>query len=110
MKPVVYIDDEPMLCRAIKMVFATAAIPVETFSDPAEALRFLADHEVAVVICDYRMPGLSGLDVLEKLPRPVPYYLVTGELEIPAPDGVVEVLEKPFPLQRLVEIARKHLD
>lgn len=110
MKPVVYIDDEPMLCRAIKMVFATAAIPVETFSDPAEALRFLADHEVALVICDYRMPGMSGLDVLEKLPRPVPYYLVTGELEIPAPDGVIEVLEKPFPLQRLVEIARKYLD
>ena len=110
MKPVVYIDDEPMLCRAIRMVFATAEIPVETFSDPSEALRFLAEHEVAVVICDYRMPGLSGLDVLEKLPHRVPYYLVTGELEIATPEGVIEVLEKPFPLQRLVEIARKYLD
>lgn len=110
MRSVVYIDDELMLCRAIKMVFTSAEIPIETFMDPAEALRFLADHEVAVVICDYRMPGMSGLDVLARLPRSVPYYLITGELELAAPEGVIAVLEKPFPLQRLVEIARKHLD
>jgi len=108
MKPVVFIDDEEMLCRAVRMVLSAAGIPIETFVDPALALTYLDEHEVTAVICDYRMPLLSGLDVLARLPRPVPFYLVSGELEIGHPDGVLAVFEKPFQMQRLVEVARQH--
>lgn len=109
MSCVVYIDDEPLLCKAMRSLLSGATVDVVTFVDPHEALVYLAEHPVDLVICDYRMPGLSGLDVLAQLPRPIPFYLVSGELEAPQPEGVLGVLDKPFPIAKLLEIVRRHL-
>jgi CheY-like chemotaxis protein len=106
---VVYIDDEPLLCKAIHKLLTASDIPVTTFVDPTEALAYLAANPVDVVICDYRMPSLSGLDVLARLPRPIPFYLVSGELEVVQPRGALGVLDKPFSLPRLLDIVLQHV-
>lgn len=108
--PVVYIDDEPMLCRAFRAVMSSAEIPVETFTDPLEALEYIGSHEVAVVFCDYRMPQLSGLQVLARVPEHVAFVLVSGDLDVATSAGqngrVDRVLSKPYRPDDLLSVAR----
>jgi len=112
---VVYIDDEPALCRATRMVFELMEIPVpiETFTDPFAALEFIRIQHVLLVICDYRMPGLSGLELLERIERDIPFYVVSGDLDVTRwTDGnprVTGVLAKPYRPERLLEIVHAHL-
>ena len=113
---VVYIDDEPALCRATKMVFELMAIPaaVETFTDPFAALEFIRANDVLLVICDYRMPKLGGLELLERIERDIPFYVVSGDLDVSRwtdeNPRVTGVLTKPYNLERLSEIVRSHLE
>lgn len=112
---VVYIDDEAVLCRATRMVFELLEPPIafETFADPALAIDFIRAHDVAIVICDYRMPKLSGLDVLARIDRQVPFYLLSGDLDVSrwadTNPRVTGVLAKPCRPERLIEVIRSHL-
>lgn len=113
---IVYIDDEPALCRALRMVFDVIKIdaPLETFVDPEAALAFIRTNEVRLVICDYRMPALSGLEVLARIERDIPFYVVSGDLDVNRFVGsnprVTGVLAKPYRPERLLELLRPHLD
>lgn len=108
---VVYIDDEPMLCRAFSAILMQRGIAVTTFTDSVAAIAHINSHPTALVICDYRMPRLSGLDVRAQIPDDIPFYLVSGELDVPMREGVKVsgILTKPFRIERLVEIVESHL-
>lgn len=111
---IVYVDDEPLLCKAFSSILRQEQIPVETFTQAGDALDFIRRNDVAVVVCDYRMPGLTGLELLERLDKDVPFYLVTGDLEIEqlatGRARVNGVLTKPFAPNLLLELARRHID
>ncbi|MDP1662071.1 MAG: response regulator, partial [Phycisphaerales bacterium] len=69
MPPIIFIDDEPIMCRAFSLALRRLGREVKTFTDPTLALEFLATSQrPAVVICDYRMPALTGLEVRQRLP------------------------------------------
>ena len=110
---IVCVDDEPALCRLFRALLSTTGASVETFTDPYQALEFLEGHEVALVVCDFRMPALSGLDLLARVHKTVPFVMVSGDLDVTklveGVRGVTAVLSKPFPPERLIEIARAHL-
>ena len=82
-----------------------------TFTDPVAAVAYLNAHDAVVVFCDYRMPAMSGLEVLARLRRPVPFYLISGDLwpsgAVAAP-GVTGTLAKPFPAEQLIEIVERY--
>ena len=108
---IVYIDDEPMLCRAFRAVLGSVNIPVETFTDAAAALAHIEANDVAAVFCDYRMPAMTGLDVLERVRRDVPFFLVSGDTDVVASvatkAGVSGVLSKPYrPAELLAMVQR----
>jgi two-component system C4-dicarboxylate transport response regulator DctD len=114
--PIVYIDDEPALCRATRMVLELAEppVPIETFTDPLAAIDYINANDVLAVICDYRMPKISGLQVLDKIRRDVPFYVVSGDLDIAQwTDGnprITGTLPKPYKadlLLRIVEALRQ---
>lgn len=66
---IVVVDDEPKICRGLQKLLAghkNWAVP-GAFGSAAEALDFLARHPVDVVICDIRMPELSGLALIRAL-------------------------------------------
>jgi PAS domain S-box-containing protein len=75
---------------------------VETVNDPRESLKYLKEADVDCVVCDYDMPELNGLDVLERVrdqdPK-LPFILFTGKgsEEIASEaisKGVTEYLQK----------------
>jgi len=70
---VLVVDDEPGVLRAVKRLLAgTADLEVETTPDPEQAIAILLERPPKVLVTDYQMPGLSGLDVLRAARRSAP--------------------------------------
>ena len=66
------VDDEPLAVqRLVRLLNETQRVDVVgTATDPNEALAGLAQHAVDVLFLDIEMPGLSGFQLLERLPSP----------------------------------------
>ena len=69
---ILIIDDEPVLLRVIERLLGPDD-EVVAFTDPGEALRALAsDQAYDAVLCDIRMPGITGLQLFEQLQSSAP--------------------------------------
>jgi len=64
---VLVLDDETPVLRAVRRALSLEfEIPVATTADPYEAVRILEDQPPKVLVTDFRMPGLDGVQVLEQ--------------------------------------------
>lgn len=109
MKQLVYIDDEEMLCRVVSRILVRVEVETLTFLDPREALAHINAHPPALVICDYRMPQMTGLELFEQLEVQVPFALISGDLRVAdgqAP-GVLDVLPKPIRSEDLIAFVER---
>jgi two-component system LytT family response regulator len=101
-------EDEPLAVRAIRE-YLRDVVWIEVVGearDGTEALRLIHKLEPDLVFMDVRMPGMSGVDVLEAVEhRPaVVFTTAFDEYAIPAFDlGAVDYLVKPFGKDRLLE-------
>jgi len=80
---VLYVDDDEVMEALVEGLLTRAGYRVSTHSDAAEALVAVADgpHAVDLVVTDFNMPRLSGLDVARRLAvlRPaLPVVIITG--------------------------------
>ncbi len=68
MKPrILLVDDDPLLLAGLKRKLRRQ-FHIETAAGGAEALQMVADREAyAVVVADYRMPGMNGSDLLARI-------------------------------------------
>jgi DNA-binding NtrC family response regulator len=111
--PIVYVDDEPLLCRVFRTVLSRTGFPVHTFTDPNEALVFIRENTVGLIVSDYRMPQMTGLELLERVEADVPFIMVSGDLGVTQwtrdNPRVLDVLTKPFRPELLLEAVREHL-
>lgn len=94
-KPIVFfIDDEPDILQSILRITRHEQYKVETFDDPRKALAELVTREVAVVVADQRMPGMTGTELLEKVRIQCPNtirMILSGDAEI---DSVLSAINK----------------
>ena len=106
MSTIVYIDDEEIVCRAIALSLRGCGHQLVTFCDPRAALEHIRANPPALIICDYRMPGLDGLEVLDNLELDVPFVLISGYLSVELPDDprLVKLLSKPVRPEELLEV------
>jgi CheY-like chemotaxis protein len=89
-------------------------------ADGADALLKIVDDPPDLVICDFRMPGLDGRQLFEKLrSRPqtkqIPFIFLASRSDIeeklrPIVEGVEEFIPKPFFLKDLVRRTKKVVD
>jgi CheY-like chemotaxis protein len=89
-------------------------------ADGADALLKIVDDPPDLVVCDYRMPGLDGRQLYEKLrgraqTKQIPFIFLASRSDIeeklrPIVDGVEEFIPKPFFLKDLVRSAKKVVD
>lgn len=118
MKPVWIIDDD----RSIRWVFEKALtrenIAFKAFASAREALAALEDEVPQVVVSDIRMPGESGLELLQqaKLRHPsLPVIIMTAYSDLESAvtafqGGAYEYLPKPFDVDHAVELIRRAMD
>ena len=70
MLKVLLVDDEPFIMQGLKVMLdweREGFEIVRTASDGEEALRFLKEQQVDLIIADINMPGINGLELLEKI-------------------------------------------
>jgi two-component system nitrogen regulation response regulator GlnG len=118
MKPVWIIDDD----RSIRWVFEKALtrenIAFKTFSSAQEALAALESETPQVVVSDIRMPGESGLDLLQKAKQRyanLPVIIMTAYSDLESAvtafqGGAYEYLPKPFDVDHAVELIRRAME
>ena len=63
---VMLIDDDPAVRRFLVRVLTGSGYEVVDFGSPHEALEHLKQEAVDIILCDYKMPEMSGTDVLAK--------------------------------------------
>ncbi len=110
-EPVVYIvDDDRAIRDSTIIMLTTAGYTVKAFASAEEFLREWVPEEVACLILDVRMPGLSGLglqDRLNETQASVPIIFVSGHGDVPVSvraikGGALDFLEKPFSREKLL--------
>ena len=112
------VDDNPMVLNLLRGALAPLAA-VTTASDGADALLKAVDDPPHVVVSDYRMPGMDGRQLIEKLKsRPstagVAAILLASKADITEKLGTVQdvddYLEKPFFLKEATQRIRRVID
>ncbi len=104
------IDDDASMRRALSYLLQSAGYKVETHSSAEEFLRREHYDGVGCIILDVRMPGLSGMDLQEKLMRSdyrMPIIFLTGHGELSMgvqamKKGAIDFLTKPCDDEQLL--------
>ncbi|MGA2285553.1 MAG: PAS domain S-box protein, partial [Dehalococcoidia bacterium] len=107
---IVAVDDEPDILHYIEHCLRSANCEVVSTSDPLAAAELVRFHAPDIVLLDMRMPGMSGLDVLEEIRKfcqtPVTFITATQNREDVVRGrefGGTTWLEKPFSPQQLLD-------
>jgi len=65
-KSILVVDDEPQILDALKRALRRQKYNIHFANNGEEALEILKQHEVALIMSDYMMPGLNGTELLTK--------------------------------------------
>jgi len=82
---ILVVDDEKLVLNAIKRTLRSENYTTLTAQSGDEGLILLENHDVELVVSDYNMPGMSGLDFLKRVKKDYPHILtimLTGHAEI----------------------------
>ncbi|HKW39467.1 MAG TPA: nitrogen regulation protein NR(I) [Burkholderiales bacterium] len=118
MKPVWVIDDDRSIRWVFEKALAREGIPFKTFAQATEAMDALdASGAPQVLVSDIRMPGTSGLDLLQNLKQrfpDLPVIIMTAYSDLESAvaafqGGAFEYLPKPFDVDQAVELIRRAL-
>ena len=116
-KKIMIIDNEEGLCRMMEAVLMDDGHAVRSFSDPLEAVELFRPGIWDLVITDIKMPGIDGLEVLQRVKAAEPDIQVimitafaTVEMSIQAlRRGAYDMLTKPFEPDELLFRVRNAL-
>ena len=100
---VLVIDDEPAIAKSVEMILGRADYEVRSTSNSKEAIALARSAPPDVILCDAKMPGLSGAQIIstlkaDKAMAHIPIILITASPEAGDPSRlpVVAFLPKPF--------------
>jgi DNA-binding response OmpR family regulator len=115
---VLLVDDNPMILGMLKQALS-ALSTVTTATDAADALLKAVDESPDLLVCDYRLPGMDGRQLVEKLKsRPttagVASILLASKADISerlsGQDFVDDYVEKPFFLKEATQRIKRVID
>lgn len=126
MKPIWIVDDDPSIRFVLEKALARENLETRSFSNPREVLAALADlpdgdpaqQGPRVLVSDIRMPGGSGLQLLEEVhaQQPdLPVIIMTAYSDLDSAvsafqRGAFEYLPKPFDLPKAIELIRRAVE
>jgi DNA-binding NtrC family response regulator len=115
------VDDEKNIRRTVRMVLEGEGFTVEEASSGEEALARLPDIGADVMLLDVQLPGMSGLEAIERIaklktsePQPT-VIMISGHATLAdavraTKAGAYEILEKPLDRERLMVALRNALE
>ena len=122
MKPIWIVDDDQSIRFVLEKALLREGLPTRSFTNPREVLSALdsaTDEDgPQILVSDIRMPGGSGLDLLEKVKEKLPglpVIIMTAFSDLDSAvsafqGGAFEYLPKPFDLPKAVELIRRAVE
>ena len=112
------IDDDPSVRKATRRLLRAEAFRVVTFESADEFLDHPAHDGEACLILDYQLPGMSGIDLQDRLLEQgvrLPIIFMSGRGDIPTSvtamkRGAVDFLPKPVDDETLLQTVRRAID
>ena len=104
-EPKVYVvDDDDAMRDSLKWLLESHGLKVDTYSSGEEFLQVFSSAFSGCLVLDVRMPGMSGLDLYERLQArasTLPVVFITGHGDVPMAvsalkKGAADFIEKPF--------------
>ncbi len=110
-------DDEPAHCSILSRLMRSEGFEVLTVNDGTAALDSIASQGPDVLLLDFMMPGMNGMQVLEFVREKdldIPAIMITGYADIPGAveamrAGAYDYLAKPFNHHEMVRVVRRAL-
>ena len=115
---VLIVEDDPHVLLGCQQALALEDIACEGVGSAEQALERIGDDFAGIVVSDIRLPGIDGLELLNRLKardRSLPVVLITGHGDIDMAvgamrNGAYDFMEKPFSPERLVDVVRRALE
>jgi len=115
---ILLIDDDQYIRNSLVFYFKKKALAFTALETAEEALDLLNNEKYDIIICDYKLPGMDGLDFLFKLYELQPEALrifitayANDEVAIRAGGiGIDDFIEKPFTTRDIEESLKRLLE
>ena len=109
------IDDEEIVLRSCRRIFEAEGFDVVTTNNPQEGLQLASDTSFDVILVDWMMPGLDGMDVVEEIDRRSPNsamvmisgYPSVGRATEAMKRGAMDYVAKPFKPEEILMAVKK---
>jgi len=115
---VLLVEDDPTVRAGSEQALELADFTVSSFECAEPVAELLHPNSPVVLVSDVRLPGMSGLELLEAaraIDPELPVILVTGHGDIAMAvqamhDGAYDFLEKPYSSEQLADVVRRATD
>lgn len=105
------VDDDEAMRDSIACLLESVNIPCRMFRDASAFLEFCDPHKQGCILLDIRMPGMSGMELLENLKAngvTLPVIVITGHGDVPLAVralklGAFDFVQKPFNAHDLLD-------
>ena len=120
-KRILVVDDTPMNLQVIAGLLKRTKMTIETASSGEECIELFAKNAYDIVFLDYRMPGLDGIETLQKMRELCPEKyactpivcltasVIAGDREKLIAAGFTDYLSKPVNIEEMEDMLRKRL-
>lgn len=85
LEPILIVDDDRFILLALEETLKREGFDVLTAKNGEEAVDILSKQPISLILCDQRMPGISGVEVLAKAQELAPYamrIMLTGNADL----------------------------
>ena len=117
MPRILIIDDQDAIRRVLREILENEKYQVDDASNGADALQMIKEQEYDAILCDIKMDGMDGMDVLVQVKAmcDTPIIMITGHGTIDTAieaikKGAFDFIQKPPDLNRLLITVRNALD
>jgi|SRR5690606_32779064 len=109
----IIIDDEPMAIKVIESYCESidSIVVLGTFTNALEAIDFIKNHSVDLILLDIEMPHINGIDFMKTLEDTKPVFIFTTAYPQYALEGfelnAIDYLVKPIPFPRFIKAIQR---
>ncbi|MCR4409424.1 MAG: response regulator [Candidatus Saccharicenans sp.] len=115
---ILFIDDEEIVLRSCRRIFAGSGYEIETALSGEEGLSKALNQDFDLVVTDLKMPGIGGMEVLTRLRKSRPdttVIIFTGYASVDTArealkNGAFDYIPKPFTPEEIREVIKNALE